>query len=303
MITIPLDMGPSSFRCPICDTLYIIDPLQEGSLETGFSVTEVEGHRLEKLSGEIAQSIVARRSEAEKFFSMKIGGLERAYVARASGLTPTDILKKEMEIANSMMQSFRPDKPFTRLEQALGLLAFAHWLEIGEGQYDSMYFTAPNDSARLVTIQFVENMLSEPETRRLLQAKVNSFNPEQEVKWAKEKANHSQWTLSLTRAVIMLCRALAYRYTGLTVSKSTLLNQMSLAELKETALELYSQAYSTTPDGQNQDIEPEQTSGSPPVLPQGSRRFLGMTITQIGLLFVFCLALCGCVVAYVLLSL
>jgi len=84
LIAIALDMGPSAFRCPVCNTIYIVDPLQQGSLETegvGFGVMEIEGHRVEMFADEKEKAVRANLWEAEEFYSAKVGELENVYVA------------------------------------------------------------------------------------------------------------------------------------------------------------------------------------------------------------------------------
>ena len=170
----------------------------------------------------------------------KVGGLENVYVAQVY-LDSLDILKIETEAASKIMQCYRPDKPFSQLEQALGLMAFTVWLELRE-QTDEVYFMPPSVSARLAAIQFVEEVLSQTGTRKVVQAKIPTFKPEIEIVWAREKANHEQWKTTLTRAIIMLCRAFAYRYTGVTGDKSDLLDQLHPDEIRKVAIDMYHQA-------------------------------------------------------------
>ena len=84
-IAIAIDMGPSAFRCPVCNTIYVVDPLQEGDFETegtGFGVMEeIDGHRIEIFQGERAQIIQTNPWEAEKFYLAKVGNLENVFVA------------------------------------------------------------------------------------------------------------------------------------------------------------------------------------------------------------------------------
>jgi hypothetical protein len=242
-IMIALDMGPSAFRCPVCDTIYIVDSLQSGSpiTEENFvSVTmEMEGHRVEMYTGPQVHTIRHNAEKAKQFYMPKIGAIEKAYVAQAY-LDPMDIVKIELDAAVRGVQSYRPNKPFIPLEQALGLTAFATWLEMRQ-QNDELYLMSPNESARLVAIQIVEEVLSKKATIELIRAEVPSFDPETEVIWAKQKVSHSQWQATLTRAIIMLCRELAYRYTGIVGEKSDLLDQLRPDELTRIAIGMYRQ--------------------------------------------------------------
>jgi hypothetical protein len=86
LIGLVFDVGPSAFRCPICKTLYIIDPLTESDIATegaDFSVAELEGHRVEIYygKGKIAQQTHADYQVAWSFFTPKIGNIENAYIA------------------------------------------------------------------------------------------------------------------------------------------------------------------------------------------------------------------------------
>ena len=84
VISIAVDMGPSAFRCPVCSTIYVVDPLQEGDFETeeaGFGVMESHGHRIEIFQGERVQIIQTNPWEAEKFCLAKVGHLENVFAA------------------------------------------------------------------------------------------------------------------------------------------------------------------------------------------------------------------------------
>lgn len=86
LVVLPLDMGPSSFRCPVCKTMYIIDPLVVTDLATArqdFSVMEAEGHRIEIFfgRGEIAQRTHSDYEFAWSFLTPKIGSIDNAYIA------------------------------------------------------------------------------------------------------------------------------------------------------------------------------------------------------------------------------
>jgi hypothetical protein len=84
MIVVPLDMGPAAFRCPACNALYVVDPLKTESVECGigFSRLECSGHIIEVFHGDMAQRLYTDWLEAEDFFTPKVGGLRRVFVAR-----------------------------------------------------------------------------------------------------------------------------------------------------------------------------------------------------------------------------
>ena len=86
LVALPLDMGPSSFRCPVCKTMYVIDPLVVTDLATArkdFSVMESDGHRIEIFHGrgKIAQRTHSDYAFARSFFTPKIGSTDNAYIA------------------------------------------------------------------------------------------------------------------------------------------------------------------------------------------------------------------------------
>ena len=83
-IAIALGMGPTAFRCPACNVIYVVDPLRRSTLEIpsiGFSAFEIDGHWIETFSGERAEAIRSNMHEATKFYTAKVGGLENVYVA------------------------------------------------------------------------------------------------------------------------------------------------------------------------------------------------------------------------------
>jgi hypothetical protein len=83
LIAIALDMGTSAFRCPACNTIYVVDPFKPEKCDadlSGFTTMQVEGHRIEIFRGEKAQRIRSDISHALRFYTPKIGGLENVFV-------------------------------------------------------------------------------------------------------------------------------------------------------------------------------------------------------------------------------
>ncbi|PEQ95189.1 hypothetical protein CN481_04845 [Bacillus sp. AFS006103] len=131
-----------------------------------------------------------------------------------------NLIKTEVSRAAQQMQSNRPNIPFTGLEKALGYAAFQNWL----GKYLEMqkhnnpnmdaYFEGCNHSARDMAITLMENLYKHPQYSRLISNKVKNINTITEIEFAKTVAYNQYWEDCTTRAVIMICRQLAYNYTG-----------------------------------------------------------------------------------------
>lgn len=248
-ILIALDVGPSAFRCPVCDTIYVVDPLQAGSPladQDSLICMEfpggVQGHTVEIFTGELVHMIHDSYDHAAEFYLPKLGTMQSTYVAQAN-LGPQEIVKAEVEHASRYMEDYRPGKPFTLLEQSLGLMAFANWLRFGKPA-DLLDASLVSHSARSVAVQFVEEVLSEHSTVNAIRAQVPAFDPRKEVLWARHKAHHPDWQASITRAVVMLCRGLAYRYTGALDTRSELLHQLTPDQIAGEAARLYRRATS-----------------------------------------------------------
>jgi len=157
-------------------------------------------------------------------------------------------LAEELAIVTQSIQRSRPNKPFTSLEVSLGLLAFTSWLATGLNLDDSYdYFTYANDSARDIAIHFVKTSLAEivadQHIDALIRKQIPSFDLEQELEWATQKARHEDWLQCLTRAIIMYCRGFAYRYTGIIgESPSQILHQIDPMTLNMVGTTLLNKA-------------------------------------------------------------
>jgi hypothetical protein len=238
--------GPSVFICPACDTVYIVDPLNPGLPEArgghtalGWSNFEANEHKVEVIHAERAERLRDNREEAEALFRKKVGSLDHVYVANAYS-NEAGIVRHEVEAASREVQGFRPDKPLTHVEKGLGLMAFVFWLRVGKELSDETYFTAPNQSARTIAIRFAETYLANDAIKNAIRSSIPTFDPQQEVRWARELAIHAQWNTCVTRAIIMLCRVLAYRYTGVYQPYSAYLHSIDPDVMWDVALAMNS---------------------------------------------------------------
>ena len=84
IISITMDMGPAAFRCPECNVIYVVDPIEQSSLRVpslDFSAMDLSGHRVEVYSGRRAEVIRTDKVEATRFYTSKVGALSNVYVA------------------------------------------------------------------------------------------------------------------------------------------------------------------------------------------------------------------------------
>lgn len=88
LIGIVLDMGPATFRCPVCDTLYVVDPLREdeesalGEKGDGMAVVEMDGHRIEVYGSKVVHGMEESGGAEYLLFTVeKVGSLDRAFEA------------------------------------------------------------------------------------------------------------------------------------------------------------------------------------------------------------------------------
>lgn len=135
-------------------------------------------------------------------------------------------IKDEVSRAGSQMQDNREEKPFTELEKALGYSAFFTWLGVyldmkNKGdERASEYFQECNHSARAIATSFMMTILGDDSFRIRLMEIVPDMNPAKEMVLAKATSTMGNssfdpyWLHSTTRAVIMICRQLAYNFTG-----------------------------------------------------------------------------------------
>lgn len=123
------------------------------------------------------------------------------------------------------MQSFRKDQPFDNLELAYGLMAYQDWLDgaqriadtYGLGEELDDYFYGCNNTAREAAINLMKSEFRDPGTLNAI-SRSRFIDPSREISLAENPGLSSfnpYWETSLTRATILLCRQMAYFFTGL----------------------------------------------------------------------------------------
>src|SRR5260221_2023450 len=130
----------------------------------------------------------------------------------------------------STFEEFR-EEPATDIEIALGFFCFVLWNFEGIKLDDPAFGQMANETARLISINFISALRNAPEIVESIRRKVPNFDPPQEVALAKEKDSSKFWKMCLTRAVIMLCRSLAYEATGLMGGQLELAQNMNMKEM------------------------------------------------------------------------
>lgn len=82
LIGIAVNIGPAAFRCPVCNSIYILDPVAPNptSIEVEGHL-EVEGHQIEICGGKILPVVQSNSLELESFVVMKVGDLKHVYRA------------------------------------------------------------------------------------------------------------------------------------------------------------------------------------------------------------------------------
>jgi hypothetical protein len=122
------------------------------------------------------------------------------------------------------MQSFRPGEPFTQLELAFGYSAFIKWMEISlQKQHNNSpdfyeFYEGCNHSAREVATKFIDMANKNQFISSKLERHYGKIDNQKEMQLAGKgllSSFNPDWNSSLTRAVIMVCRQLAYLYTGI----------------------------------------------------------------------------------------
>lgn len=107
--------------------------------------------------------------------------------------------------------------PFTEVEYCLGFSAFTSWIFYVFGERDKgndQPFNQPNVSARQIAIYFVSRYLSNPDAISITRRYIPSFDPHKERELCLSKSTTADWSVSLTRAILLICRKLAYAYVG-----------------------------------------------------------------------------------------
>ncbi|MDD4693667.1 MAG: hypothetical protein PHD88_04575 [Firmicutes bacterium] len=110
------------------------------------------------------------------------------------------------------METYRDNRSFSEIELVLGFSAYVYWLAGVlklEDKAQEEYLEGASETARQVALDFTA-MLND--SQELLSAikKITPFEPEEELKWSKTKTEPNNWKFSLTRAIILITRQLAY---------------------------------------------------------------------------------------------
>jgi len=113
----------------------------------------------------------------------------------------------------------RVEMPFSSLEQALGFAAFVHWFGIGKHMEQNrvaaaMFWQNANYSGRRVAVEVAAHCYRNDHFAGTLSHLVRDFDPVTEITLAIEALSSAHWETCVTRAIIMVCRNLAYAYNG-----------------------------------------------------------------------------------------
>jgi len=117
-------------------------------------------------------------------------------------------------------QNFRPGKPFTDVEFIVGLKSYSIWLEGYLKDKDEYYLEIDNVTARNAAIITIRALKSFSLLYKFVAKYYENFNYENEVRLATTSSRelfdkyHEEWEYSLSRSTIMICRGLAYNYSG-----------------------------------------------------------------------------------------
>lgn len=141
----------------------------------------------------------------------------------------------------STLEGFR-EEPATEIEIALGFFCFVLWNLEGIKLNDPAFGQMANETARIVSINFISALRNVSEVVMSIRRRVPNFDPQKEVALAMEKDSSSFWKRCLTRAVIMVCRSLAYEATGLMGGQLELPSNMNMKEMGLVAYCLLAEA-------------------------------------------------------------
>jgi hypothetical protein len=160
------------------------------------------------------------------------------------GGSQSNIIRSAVREAAGHMQVHRRGQPFVDAELALGLAAFVFWLERGlaaaeAGQREFM--ATPNESARNMAIVFAEVILAGPAATRAIRRRFPDFDHQAEQLQALQNSSQGPWMASLTRAIILVCRGLAYSTTGFQ-PRLTVPDDTPVAEFERAAVSWVAEA-------------------------------------------------------------
>ena len=111
----------------------------------------------------------------------------------------------------------RAELPFSEAEFALSFAAYVEWIKravVETNSGHSSMFDTPNDSARFCAIEFIEMLADDAGAHSEIVDLFPNFNLVLEQVWARAREYNEVWHVSLTRALIIGCRSLAYAHTG-----------------------------------------------------------------------------------------
>jgi|APSaa5957512493_1039668.scaffolds.fasta_scaffold93536_1 sulfur relay (sulfurtransferase) DsrC/TusE family protein len=117
-------------------------------------------------------------------------------------------------------QNFRTGKPFNDVEYIVGLKAYSIWLEGYLKNKDEDYLEMDNVTARNAAIITIRALKTFPVLYNFVENYYENFNYENEIKLVTTSSRElfekyqEEWEYSLSRATILICRGLAYNYSG-----------------------------------------------------------------------------------------
>ncbi len=133
---------------------------------------------------------------------------------------------------DSIGQNFRTGKPFDDVEYIVGLKAYSIWLEGYLKNKDKDYLEMSNVTARNAAIITIRALKSFPILFHFVENYNENFNYENEVKLATTNSRElfdkyrEEWEFSISRSTILICRGLAYNYSGFENNLSGIINKV-----------------------------------------------------------------------------
>lgn len=88
MIGIVINWGTLSFRCPTCNRVYIVNPLNKANskIEQYATFWETNGVKIQIFPGEVLPTFKNNYKDAENFFLAKVGNLDKVLVAEVTSI-------------------------------------------------------------------------------------------------------------------------------------------------------------------------------------------------------------------------
>ena len=88
-----------------------------------------------------------------------------------------------------------------------------------------------------MSLNFISICLKNSYVQLLIRQRNVEFNCETELKWGYEKVSFGEWNVCLTRAIIIICRKIAYKYTGAFGDRLRFPDNISTGELIDISVE------------------------------------------------------------------